>query len=248
MIHHQLDYILTLIDPVTDGPVVGPNRFFIDGIAIKASKQIDNQFLFVNLLNNPKYVHIMDKTAAPTLTWHNPHYKTVCVTLEASSALHRPEVSMHYPFTQGQTLIELVAKQPTKVVLKVPVACGRYRTNGAEKGSCELYLSAAKTKKIVGRQFIISEAEHSERIIIHEEKGLCQLSAPLENSYSEEAHIEEIMTLCLGTDESALIPLKAFDKGVDQVTVDLVYGATGVEKPLSFEVLSGVRNSVILSE
>lgn len=248
MIHHQLDYILTLIDPVTEGPVLGANQFYLNEIAIKPSKQLDNQFVFVNLLNNPKYFHVASKEALALLTWSNPHYKTLSVDVGAGESLHRVAVSKAYPFRQGQTLITIHSELRAEVTVKVPMACGRYHINGAQKGSEWLNLSASKTKGLAGRQFLITEAERSEQVTIMAENGLCQLRSPLENDFSEEALIEELLKVVVTPEEAVLVPLKTFDRGTENIEVELIYSINNVEKPLKVAVSSGTFSEVTLAE
>lgn len=115
-IHHQLDFVLRIVDAMTDRVVKGGvNRFWLNDQPIKPVKVMDHFFIFTNVFTNPKHFHVYSDPDAGVITWENPYYLPIKIRipLKGEAQLKSDEAyfiralpSLSYPFSQAPTAIQ----------------------------------------------------------------------------------------------------------------------------------------------
>lgn len=246
MVRHHLDFILDLIDPVTQEGVIGLNQFELNGIAIKPPKRMGRYFIFVNVLKNHRYMAINEPLEEVRLIWRNLNYKTLSLSLDQPVITCIVEPSRQYPFKLEHTQMILSAEAACQVTFEWPSACGRFHLVSAEKGREEIELKSTRQGLLSGRRFLVKEGDRQTLIQVVSSERKCLLDAPLDDNYSVEAIVTELCHYELSAGQECIVFVPKWDDKHSELTIDLTCTFEGNQKPLTVNIRSGEVNNVTL--
>ena len=162
-IHHQIDFVLRIVDSMTERAVKGgSNRFWIDGHLIKPAKVMDTFFVFSNVFSNPSKFHVYSQQNEGLLTWENPFYTSEIIPLALTvdrkvsptdEIFIRALPSEMYPFTESPTGLKGSVKGAEGVRLFHTKSRNHYHLKGPVLNEKYIELAQSMDRRLEGKSF-----------------------------------------------------------------------------------------------
>ncbi len=162
-IHHQVDFVLRIVDSMTErGVKGGTNRFWLDGHPIKPSKVMDSFFVFSNVFSNPSKFHVYSQISEGFLTWDNPFYTSETMILNLSGdrkVIPSDEIFIRalpselYPFTEEPTGVKGRIEGGEQVLFRHTKSRNHYHLKGAVVNEKYVEMAQSMDRNIEGKTF-----------------------------------------------------------------------------------------------
>lgn len=200
---HQLDFVLLIIDAMTDTPITqGGNQFWLGGQPIRPSKVLECGFVFSDVLNNPQKVHVAALPDFYMLTWHNPHYQELktAISMRMSVPLLNGQTytlralpSAFYPFKTPPTGIKGKLEGLKKLRLPHYWNVNRYHLTGPVTPGGRLAIAQSQDKLLTGKWLQFREGDLKAVIQIDQDPDTAYRYPKDIPIFTEEAEVVEII-------------------------------------------------------
>ncbi len=201
--HHQLDFVIQIVDAMTDASVIGgSNQFWIGGQPIRPTKITETFFVFSNILNDPRKVHVYEPSDRLELTWHNSYYQEIKLIIETEEMLNpakgdvyylRALPSAFYPFKQPVTGFKGKVTGANTVRLVHQWNQIRYHLTGPAVPGEQLLLSQSFDRQLNGKTLQLKENENVTIVKLEPSESNAYYLPLKSPSFSEEAEVLEVL-------------------------------------------------------
>lgn len=177
--HHQLDFVIQIIDAMTDAPITeGVNQFWLNGQPIRPIKALESGFVFSDVLSNPQKVHVAAPPDFFTLTWHNPHFQELKTTVTMHTTVplihgqtytRRALPSAFYPFKQPPTGVKGKLEGLQRISVAHYWNANRYHLTGPVTPGGILAIAQSQNRRLAGKTLQIKEHDQIATIRIDQD-------------------------------------------------------------------------------
>lgn len=233
-IHHQVDFVLRIVDSLTEkGVKGGGNRFWLDGHLIKPAKVMDSFFVFSNVFNNPKNFHLFSNIDQGMLTWENPFYTPVVTSINLTvdrkitptdEILIRALPSEYYPFVEPPTGVKGCIENAETIRLLHTYSRNRYHLKGPVTGEKYIEMAQSMDKNLEGKSFRFGDLEPIRRVF--KDNNGTYVSPVFEQGLSEDCEVLEVLEVTANNKGQFFMVITDLDdeKDLSEVTLEVVQG------------------------
>lgn len=244
-IHHQVDFVLRIVDSLTErGVKGGGNRFWLDGHPIKPAKVMDSFFIFSNVFSDPKKFHVFSAKAEGLLTWENSFYTGVVTPIALTGdrkvtptdeMLIRALPSEFYPFSEPPTGVKGSVEGAEQIRLIHTYSRNHYHLRGPVQKEKYIEMAQSIDRSLEGKNFKFGDLEPV-RKVMKDGFGTYVLP-PFDQAPPEDCDILEVLEVT--TDNKGqffmVIPDLESESDLSQVSLEVIQGSLKKVYPVSLE-------------
>lgn len=244
-IHHQVDFVLRIVDSMTErGVKGGVNRFWLDGHPIKPAKVMDSFFIFSNIFSDPKKFHVYSATNEGLLTWENPFYTRVVtafsLTVEqkispSDEILIRALPSEYYPFTEAPTGVKGCVQGADQIRFLHTYSRNRYHLRGPVVKERYVEMAQSIERSLEGKHFKFGDLDPV-RKVLKDDFGT-YVFPPFDQGLSEDCEILEVLEVPVDQNGQFFMVITDLENQGDlsEASLEVIKGSLSKTRKFSLE-------------
>lgn len=235
--HHQLDFVIQIFDALTDAPVLGGvNQFWLGGQPIRPIKVSETFFVFSNVLNDPRKVHVYDLAESLELIWHNPYYQETKLTIGTAEMLNpsrediyyvRALPSAFYPFKESVTGFKGKVVDADMVRLIHEWNQNRYHLTGPAVPGGQLLIAQSLNRQLSGKTLQLKEKDQVSVVHLEPNESNTYYLPSTAPNFSEEAEVLEVLEVPVDAYGLFFLVLPTLQKEFEEADVELSIVSAG---------------------